>query len=832
MTPRLSPFPAALLAACLPALAASAPALLFRGKVQDPAFAAGTRLRVEVLESGDTAQARAGETFTLPLPVDTLWNICVKAITPPDDSGQVAGPAEKCFELHRSERGMKLSSGAMAGDSVVNGRLGGDPVLVLDPDTVAAAENRNQAEEADSTLTPSAIGTETSEEAVTLKKVLVRAQRAPKRAMGRQTVSAKLIKRMPGLAEADVIRSIQGLPGVVASSDFSTKIYVRGGGSDQNLILFDNAPVYSPVHFFGLFSTFLVEGIDDVTFYKGGFPGEYGDRLSSVLDIKSRKGGKDTADAWFDKGSLKVSTFATQASAEGRQGDWRWLFAGRSTYIKQIIDFLRDQGATDLVLDYYFYDIQGNVDYSLGQNQNAMLSVYQGRDRLNFYPLLIDWGNTVIPFNLKLNLGNDMVSRTTLSYTLLSQSFGLSNIFEFYNRIATWQAKESVDYNGLSGHRLTVGTEINYMQTNFTNRQFVAKTSQADKTDFVLASVYAQDKWNLDPYEISPSLRLNWMSTLKGITAEPRLSVKRTLPYGQALDFHAGWYQQFINSILFSDQESLNEFYYPAKHTEYNTVHPTTSLLLAAGWSKERWLDAWDLSLEGYYKTLNHLAIFAPNEKADSIVNNSGNSLGDLFKEAEGYSLGFETSLRHPDGTLFGGLSYSRGYSVIREDNREKAYYPKWHQPHSFKADLGINWFGKDGIWPAKKKDRYFRSSTQFKYASGLPYTEYTGYVPGDLLDQNTGRAADGPNPEFSENIQMQVGNYNLSFVPAYLRWDAKVVDWGKEGKWNFSFTILNLTDNVNVFFYTYDRSKNPPERTIFSQFPLFPFLVNYEWYF
>jgi outer membrane cobalamin receptor len=138
-----------------------------------------------------------------------------------------------------------------------------------------------------------------SEEAVQLKKVLVRAQRAPKRSLGKSTVSAKLIKRMPGLAEADVIRSIQGLPGVVASSDFSTKIYVRGGGSDQNLILLDKAVVYSPVHFFGLFSTFLVEAIDEVNFYKGGFPPEYGNRLSSVLDIGSREGGKDTVNSWF-----------------------------------------------------------------------------------------------------------------------------------------------------------------------------------------------------------------------------------------------------------------------------------------------------------------------------------------------------------------------------------------------------------------------------------------------------------------------------------------------------------------------------------------------------
>src|SRR5690606_13184247 len=185
-------------------------------------------------------------------------------------------------------------------DSVFSAVIGTGPAVVVETPAdnlppVAAAPVDSGAEEAESESYK-------SEEAVQLKKVLVRAQRAPKRSLGKSTVSAKLIKRMPGLAEADVIRSIQGLPGVVSSSDFSTKIYVRGGGSDQNLILLDNAVVYSPVHFFGLFSTFLVEGIDEVNFYKGGFPPEYGNRLSSVLDIRSRKGGKDTVDTWI-KGS-------------------------------------------------------------------------------------------------------------------------------------------------------------------------------------------------------------------------------------------------------------------------------------------------------------------------------------------------------------------------------------------------------------------------------------------------------------------------------------------------------------------------------------------------
>jgi hypothetical protein len=98
------------------------------------------------------------------------------------------------------------------------------------------------------------------------RTVKVRAKRKPQRASGQTRVTSQEIKRMPGLAEPDVIRAVQALPGVVASSDFSTKLYVRGSSSDQNLVLFDDAVVYSPMHFGGIFSTFLADSVGGMEF--------------------------------------------------------------------------------------------------------------------------------------------------------------------------------------------------------------------------------------------------------------------------------------------------------------------------------------------------------------------------------------------------------------------------------------------------------------------------------------------------------------------------------------------------------------------------------------
>src|SRR5699024_4344988 len=101
--------------------------------------------------------------------------------------------------------------------------------------------------------------------------------------IGVSTLQTELIKKVPAVFEADVFRSLQLLPGVKASSDFSSGLYIRGGSPDQTLILLDKTTVYNPTHFFGFFSTFNPDAIKDIQLYKGGYPAKYGGRLGSVL---------------------------------------------------------------------------------------------------------------------------------------------------------------------------------------------------------------------------------------------------------------------------------------------------------------------------------------------------------------------------------------------------------------------------------------------------------------------------------------------------------------------------------------------------------------------
>ncbi len=784
--------------------------LKWRGQILDDTFGKASTLTIEILETGDVIEATLGEPFSLLLPIDTSWTICVTG------SG-----VENCYDLKY-----------LGSDSVFQSNLvGKDYVWKSKSISTTADSIKGEVEEDSTFILEQEQETYSEEKSVQLRKVTLRVRRVPKRALGKSTVTAKMIKRMPGLAEADVIRSIQGLPGVVASSDFSTKIYVRGGGADQNLFLLDNGVVYSPVHFFGLFSTFLVEGIDDVNFYKGGFDPKYGNRLSSVVDIKSRAGGdKDTLE-WFSKSSVKISTFTSQVHTEGHQSDFRWLVAGRITYINQILKALRAANVTDLKMDYRFYDLQGNLNYTGLKDKTIDFTFYAGKDSLNFDPITIAWGNQVYPLNFHHQISKNWEQHITASYSKFEQSFALGRIFSFENDIDVWNYKHIFEYKGFRKSNWTLGTQIKKFDIGFTNQQDTIVFN--DPTQFWLNSLFIQDHIQGRVLDITIGSRINYSSTVNTIDWEPRLGLNFFLAEDQYLDVHLGYYIQYINSILFNDQETINEFYYPAKKLKIHNVKPTNSKLLSIGYRNERLSENWDFAVESYYKTQNNLLVFAQTEVPDSIIINESSNLkiGDFFKTGEGYSFGLELSAHFDYHFFFGGGSYSLGQSVVLEQRDSLAYFPDWHQPQSWKLDLAVNWKGKDGIWKHKKKGRYFKSSMLMKLASGLPYTESIGFLKPHLMGQNRSGKRRGPSPEFP-GFSTPLGNRNSSFVPKYFRWDIKLFDIGREGRWAFSWTILNITNHKNIFLFFYDKQTNPPTQEEITQFPLFPMLLNYEYYF
>ena len=601
--------------------------IVFNGIVLDSSFAADEKLNVEILESGEALQTTVGTPFSIVLPEDTLWNVCVT------NSDTAGAEKEKCYELKYigAERQFSQALGEAfvddaSMDSVAPAGLQNDGSNAVSHDSasVIAQDGHLEAQRRDPEQSASDSSDSTKEDVnvdallaagdnsrvTELKKVVVQLRRRPKRKPGESVVSAKSIKRMPGLAEADVIKSIQALPGVVASSDFSSKIYVRGGAADQNLFLFDNAVVYSPVHFFGLFSTFLVEGIDDVQFYKSGFPAQYGNRLSSVLKMDGRAGGQDTVDEWFSKSSIKISTFAAQVHTEGHQGPVRWIFAGRTTYIGYVLDFCNYIGLLDLSLDYEFTDLQGTMMYDFSKDTRFKFSYYIGKDRLSFDPLYMDWGNVAIPFGIYHRFNGDWDYNATLAFSEFYQTMKIGELMSIEMYLYTFAGKQWLNYRGISNHTLTFGYELEYDYERY--QEAMASISIADIQKPFHHVGYVQDAWKLAPdYLLQYGLRFNYQTAAEHFGVEPRASLTVNLDDSKTLEFYGGYYLQYLNSIVYTDQETLNEFYYPATTTTKGThIDPASSWLFAAEYSQRGILDDYDATVGVYYKTQNNLNTF------------------------------------------------------------------------------------------------------------------------------------------------------------------------------------------------------------------------------
>ena len=805
--------------------------VIFNGVVQDSAFAAGEKLNVEILESGEALQTTVGTPFTIVLPEDTLWNVCVT------NSDTAGAEKERCYELvyTGTERSFSQVLGDAFADPDSSNKGGGESIpLASAADSASATPSSG-----DTPQRPDSSGTNTapekdvdvdallaggSNEKVTeLKKVVVQLRKRPKRKPGESVVSAKSIKRMPGLAEADVIKSIQALPGVVASSDFSSKIYVRGGAADQNLFLFDNAVVYSPVHFFGLFSTFLVEGIDDVQFYKSGFPAQYGNRLSSVLKMDGRAGGQDTVEEWFSKSSVKISTFAAQLHTEGHKGDARWVVAGRTTYIGFMLDLMNAVGLLDLALDYEFTDLQGTFMYNLTEDTRFKFSFYVGKDRLSFDPLYMDWGNVAIPVNITHRINGDWDYNATLAYSKFYQTMEVGDLMSIEMFLYTFAGKQWVNYRGIDNHTFTAGYELEYDYERYQEQMSSMKIADIQKAFHHVA--YVQDAWKATPdLLLQYGMRFNYQTAAEHFGVEPRASLTLNIDDTKSVEIYGGYYLQYLNSIVYTDQETLNEFYYPATTTTKGKhIKPASSWLFAAEYSHRELFEGYDATVGVYYKTQNNLNTFQAVLDSNEETASDDFVVADGFGTAEGYSFGYELSLRKNKGWWFGGINWSQGISVLKTNDGTKPYFPSWHQPYALKLDLGINWKGdEDALWKHEVKGRYVRSSLALKYSAGMPISEYKGYYyPQELGNQ-----------EYTDKITVVPGSRNAGRQTDYFRIDVKALDIGREGKWNFSWTIINLTDHENMFYTFYDTSKNPPEKTSISQFPYLPIMLNYEYYF
>ena len=515
------------------------------------------------------------------------------------------------------------------------------------------------------------------------------------------------LRNIPQLADADLFRSLQSLPGILVQTDFSTGLVIRGGNTDQNLILLDGITIYNPSHVGGVFSNFILDAVKEVDLQKGGYNAEYGGRLSSVLKVTSREGNSKEF-----QGSMSISALVAQTLLEGPLKNGAWVIAGRRTYFDQLFK------GTDFYFPYFFYDLQGHLYRDINDKQRISLSLYRGEDNLKWddeFGIEAIWRNNTISLNYRVFHSQKLLSNWMLAkskfdiFTGLGRNSSDGIVEEDYIDDLTFRTDWTLFLS--KENQLNFGFEaksldFNYNATNNGEELFSLEQKPIE------SALYLKNKISRDQFLIEPGIRLNYYNGLdKKWYLDPRLQLKYFINDDRYLNISIGQYHQFMSTL----QDDFNPSFIDAWFATDSSVKPGSSQQITLGIEQYLKNDIY-IQCEGYYKKLNNMLTYVDK---NSTVNPSNeyqtyNVLDSLVDISNGFSYGLEIFAQKKTGRLNGWVSYT--YSVSRKLFNNMEYYTNWDRTHVF------NVLGNYKL--SKKWDFNFK----WTYQTGQPFTPILGY--------------------------------------------------------------------------------------------------------
>ncbi len=638
--------------------------------------------------------------------------------------------------------------------------------------------------------------------------------------MGLEKLNMAQINTVPVLfGERDVVKTIQLVPGVKAGGEGNTGFYVRGGSSDQNLILLDEAIVYNASHLFGFFSTFNSDAIKDVALYKGGMPAQYGGRLSSALDISMLDG---NSKAYSFQGGIGL--IASRLKAEGpiAKGKGSFMISGRRTYADL---FLRASSDTSLKnASLYFYDLNAKVNYHFDDKNTLYFSGYLGKDVLGLKNLFgTNWGNTTGTLRFNHVFNSKLFSNTSLIYSdydYTVQSYDVGNDFRVLSRIRDFNLKEDLQYYIGSNHTLRFG--INAIHHSITpgkisateTSSFNPKTLEDRKG--LESALYVSDEWHIgDHINLLYGLRLSRFDlfgpgTFSSYDAdgnpvdtrtysaservksymylEPRISASYVIDPQNSIKASFGRNTQNIHLLSNSTASSPSDLYVMSS----NNLKPEIADQIATGYFRNFQEDKYEFSAEIYYKWLQNQIDY--KNGAQLIANQDVES---ELVYGSGRAYGLELFLKKKTGRFNGWVGYTLSRSERKFDEiNEGRYFPS-RQDRTHDVSLV-------GIY--KLNNRWTFSGT-FIYGTGNAVTYPTGKYQLDGI------------------TRFYYSGRNSSRMPATHRLDVGATLEGKPHK-NFqsswTFGLYNAYNHKNPYVINFKNDERDPTKTVAEQTSLF----------
>lgn len=631
---------------------------------------------------------------------------------------------------------------------------------------------------------------------------------AEERALGFQEIPIRLVQQVPSAVENDLFRSLQALPGIKPASDFSSRLYIRGGSPDQTLILLDQTVVYNPTHFFGFFSTFNTDAIKDVRVWKGAYPAEFGGRLGSVIDVYNRDGNRNRY-----AGRVSLGLLASRASAEGpiRVGGAEGAFfvAGRRSTLEPLLAALR-RVEENIPESFYFYDLNAKVNLDLSPNDRLALATYAGLDDVRF-PFAenarfdLRYGNQTASLRYTRILSDRLFTtlRATASrYANFPEADVAGTSFRRENTITDVSLKGDAEWLAAPDVDVKAGFWTGALDLRLDDF-FDGRRTFGSRIASRYASAYAEVSARPGPWTLTAGLRAEYFSNGNYLRLDPRLAVQYALSERALLQAAYGRYHQFLSLI---SNEAFTGF--DVWVTTDTGVPPAYGDQVALG-LKTRPTDTWAVDVEVYYRTMRDLFELDPR-----VTDPAGVDYADLFRFGDGYAAGLEVLVERRRGRLTGFLGYTLATTQRRftgaggepfnpdpETGRPLFYSPKFDRLHDLTAlanyRLGQGW----------------ELTASFVYATGQAYTRVTRYYEVETL------------PGQQPGTVVTTG-LNRARLPAYHRLDLGVTRTGRfvgNSTYELRLQALNVYNRRNLWFFFLDRSENPLALRPARQLPVLP---------
>ena len=606
--------------------------------------------------------------------------------------------------------------------------------------------------------------------------------------IGIEKVRMDRIKSVPVVfGEADVVKIILTLPGVKSVGEAAGGFNVRGGATDQNLVLFNGGTVYNPSHLFGMFSGFNPDIINDIELYKSSIPVEYGGRISSVLDVNSREGNnKDIT------GSLGLGLLTGRGHIEGPLGAKTTFIAGvRATYSDWLLGLLPDnseykQGAAS------FYDFTAGVTHRFNDKSSLHVNGYYSIDAFRFnadtsYRYNNANGSVKWRYNfhekhkLELAAGYDMYSYATYdkynpvnSYEMtfkIQQAYGKMKFKSMFNNNHTLTyGVDGISYNLSPGSYLPYGDESLVTPDIIPNEEAVE------------GAAYLSHSWSLsERFFLDYGLRYSVFRSAGKVYSNPEIRLSGRMMISDDVSFKAGFntLTQYIHMLSNTTAMSPTDIW----KLSDKDIKPQLGWQAAGGFYANLMDNKVEASVEGYYKKMENYLDY----KSGAVLVMNRNIAQDVVA-TQGEAYGVELMLKKPLGKLNGWFAYTWSKTRLREVGD--------------RGDMAIN----GGEWYNASYDK----PHDVKLVANYKFTQRVSVSLNG--DYSTGRPITIPVAKYKYD-----GGYKLYYsarnshrIPDYFRVDAALniePTHRLKAFTHFSFTVgvYNMTGRKNVYSIYFD---------------------------